>query len=211
MREHGDDQQPHDDDDARAPWATAETMTVLLLAAAGCAAIAGLAAAWDGWNREVTTSFDPNDPSAFVSQTPEALTRLADAALGFGQAAGALLLLGFIALFLLWRHLDDLEAAGDGDGDFPLDEGEVARAGRWLRGTLAVFGLTVVAALGAAFGWLQQISDSAGPGIGAVSGWSALLPQLGTAFAAVAGLVGVASLLRDQRDLVVTEISATTD
>jgi hypothetical protein len=208
MREHGDDQQSHADDD-RGPWAIAEKMTVLLLTAAGCAVIGGLMAAWDGWNVEVSTYVDPSDLSAVASQTPEVLTRLANAALGFGQASGALLLLGFIALFLLWRHLDDLEAAGD--GDFPLDEAEAARAGWWLRGTLGAFVVTVVFSLGAALGWLRGITESEVTGFGAFSVWSVFVPTLGTAIAAVAGLVGVVSLLRDQRDLVATVAPVTTD
>lgn len=210
MSDHGDEQlTEHNDQESSAPWVTAEKMTALLLAAAVLVVTGGISGAWDGWNLQISTYGDPNDPSAFTSQTPELVERFANLFQGFGQVSFLLIVLGFVALFLVWRHLDDLDIAEDGEA--PLTRAEVARAGWWLRGVQVVFALTVVAALGDAFGWWRRISDSAGQQFGVFGGWSAFVPELGTVLAGVAGLIGVAALLRDQRELEIAETSSSAD
>jgi hypothetical protein len=210
MSDHGDEQLPeHDEQESSAPWVTAEKMMALLLASAGVVLLGGLAAGIGEWNNRVQTFADPTDPSALVEQTPDLLARIATALQAFGSVDGLLLVLGFLTLLLLWRHMDDLESAQDGEA--PLLPRELVRAAWLSHGVQVVFAVAVVAAVGSIFGWWRSQMGSSWPPLDQFTVLPSLIFPASTVLAAIAGLIGVQSLLRDQRALGATLVSTSSE
>jgi hypothetical protein len=215
MSDHGDEQPEQDQHpEGRVPWVTAEKLVAWLIGGSALVMVSGIPAAINALVQDIP---EPEVGSDGVAQLygsaglpSDLLARIAFALRDLGAGASVSLLLLFAATAVLWWHIADLEAAAEGDE--PLQPAEIKRAGALLVTVRVLLVITPVAAVGEAFSamhfYLDFLPSQFGDSVGFVP---QMVVPIGIAVGAIAALIGVQSLLRDQRQLVTAEAPATTD